>query len=52
MDWTSPDQIALSELKSEQVIFMRKSVKEFEKRCTLFALMKEYTADDSNSYVF
>jgi hypothetical protein len=36
MDWTSADQIALTELKPEQIDFMRKNVKEYENKRKFF----------------
>ncbi|CAI6330970.1 unnamed protein product [Periconia digitata] len=36
MDWTSADQIALAELKPEQIKFMQNNVKEYEKKSSHF----------------
>jgi hypothetical protein len=32
MDWTSEDQVALTELKPEQIEFLRETVQEFKKK--------------------
>ncbi|KAF2810686.1 uncharacterized protein BDZ99DRAFT_497671 [Mytilinidion resinicola] len=50
MDWTSADQIALAELKPEQIEFMRGTVKELEKKSAHFKTVLDTCAYEDEYY--
>ncbi|PVH93456.1 hypothetical protein DM02DRAFT_541526 [Periconia macrospinosa] len=50
MDWTSAEQIALSELKPGQIEFMRTNVKEYEKKSSHFRNILETDAYEDEFY--